>query len=425
MNAVRRPARPGMIRLLLLSVLVGTVGGLVGVAYLQLLAFVMRWLWPDQESRFVHWALLIGVGVLISIIFKLAGDPGETGMFINHVHVGGGPGRLRPLISLVPVSLLGIGVGGGVGPEPPLMQTTGTVGSLIGRRLALSPHELRVLTVTGMASGLTALFAAPLGAAVFALEFLHRKGLEYYDALLPACAGSLTSYGVYVLATGRGLGPVWPFPAGPLRLEPVDLLVGAVAGVGGAALAYVFGGIIWACSRLFTLMPSWLRPPAAGLALGALAFPFPFGLTFGEAHLGELSMPEVPISVLLLAAGGHLLGAAVTLAGGWRGGIIIPMFLVGYCLGRSAELWNGDTNRELVLATAMMVACNVGMTKTPLGSTLVVAQMTGVWSVPPMLIAALASLALTDGVAFVGNQRSRDVPVGPPPLPPTGTAPPR
>ena len=43
-----------------------------------------------------------------------------------------------------------------------------------------------MLTITGMAAGFTVLFGAPLGAALFALEILHRRGLEYYEALMPA-----------------------------------------------------------------------------------------------------------------------------------------------------------------------------------------------------------------------------------------------
>src|SRR5262249_4636696 len=153
----------------------------------------------------------------------------------------GGPPRLRPLVSLVPVSLLGIAAGGGIGPEPPLMQTTGTIGTWLGRRLRLTTTDLRVLTVTGMATGLTGLFAAALGAAVLALETLHRKGLEYYEAVLPACAGSLAGYGVYVTLTGRGLAPAWQVGAAVVRLQPVDLPLGVAAGLGGALVAHLFG----------------------------------------------------------------------------------------------------------------------------------------------------------------------------------------
>ena len=67
------------------------------------------------------------------------------------------------------------------------MQTTGTVGHG-DRQPAPTPTSqvVRILTITGMAAGFTVLFGAPLGSAVFALEILHRRGLEYYEALMPA-----------------------------------------------------------------------------------------------------------------------------------------------------------------------------------------------------------------------------------------------
>src|SRR5207253_9280844 len=105
------------------------------------------------------------------------------------------------------VSRLCVGAGGGLGPEAPLVQTTGSLGTYIASRFRLGRDDTRVLTITGMAAGFTALFGAPLGAAVFALEILHRRGLEYYEALLPAAVGSLSGYAVYVLLTGVGLEP--------------------------------------------------------------------------------------------------------------------------------------------------------------------------------------------------------------------------
>jgi len=74
---------------------------------------------------------------------------------------------------------------------------------------------------------------------------------------------------------------------------------------------------------------------------------------------------------------------------------------------------SGHDGWYLVLATSMMVACNTGMTKTPLGSALVVSEMTAVSLVPPLVIAALVSLFLTSGVAFVGGQRHREQPSPP------------
>jgi H+/Cl- antiporter ClcA len=398
------------------SLLAGTAGGLTSLAYLGALSAAKLVLWPGRTPGPAHWILLIMVGAVISILLSLLGDPGSTGDLVKSIHDSGGPSTLRSLRSLVPVSLLGIAVGGGLGPEPPLMQATATVGAWIARRLRAPPAELRVLTVTGLAAGLTVLFGAPLGAAIFALEILHRRGLEYYEALLPAVAGSLASYGVYAALTGRDLTPAWRFPGSPQHLQLLDLIVGALGGVAGAAVAYLFDFMIRACARITALLPAWGRPPAAGLALGALGLVLPSGLTYGDAQLSALvTLPVVAVASLLLAAAGHLASAAITLSGRWKGGIIIPMFFTGYCLGRALAQWSGHDGYALVLAASMMVACNTAMTKTPLGSALVVAEMTAVSLVPPLVIAALVSLYLSSRVSFVGEQRHRNSPGHPPP----------
>jgi H+/Cl- antiporter ClcA len=251
------------------------------------------------------------------------------------------------------------------------------------------------------------LFAAPLGGAVFALEILHRKGLEYYEALVPAAIGSVAGYGVYTAATGWGLQPIWRFPAPPLHLTMADLGWAAVCGVAGALVAAIFTATTLLARAAFRPLPPWARPVVAGALLGAVAFISPFGLTYAEFQLGGFArLPHVAVATLLLAVLGHLLSATITMAGGWKGGFIIPLFFMGYCLGRAASGWLPGAD-ELVLATAMMVACNVGVTKTPLGSTLVVAGMAGMRLLPTMLIAALVSLLLTSGVGLLESQRSR------------------
>ena len=94
---------------------------------------------------------------------------------------------------------------------------------------------MRVLTITGMAGGLTVLFGAPLGAALFALEILHRRGLQYYEALLPALIGSLFGYGVYVALDRSGDRAGLEVPHRSGHPTGVDLLaavgLGLVAGL--------------------------------------------------------------------------------------------------------------------------------------------------------------------------------------------------
>src|SRR5213080_3726356 len=156
---------------------------------------------------------MIAVGIIVGVLTKVLGNPGDVELLVNNIHVLGGSEDQRELRSLIPVSLLCISAGGGMGPEAPLVQTTGSLASWLGQRWQLGVADIRVVTITGMAAGFTVLFGAPLGSAIFALEILHRRGLEYYEALLPAVIGSLSGYAVYVGLTHVGLQPVWHFPA--------------------------------------------------------------------------------------------------------------------------------------------------------------------------------------------------------------------
>jgi hypothetical protein len=90
----------------------------------------------------------------------------------------------------------------------------------------------------------------------------------------------------------------------------------------------------------------------------------------------------------LLALGGKLLASALTLASGWKGGFIIPLFFMGVCVAQlthhlvpSANLW--------VLVPCLMVAANVGVTKTPIGSTPGGHRDGGAGAAPTTLIAAV------------------------------------
>ena len=178
--------------------IVGLGGGLIGAAYVGLLHLLQRWLWPTHHTLLVQLAILVVVGAVVTVITRTAGDSGNVEILVDNIHVLGGADDPRRTIPLVPSSLLCVAAGGGMGPEAPLVQTTGTLGTWVGDRLHRGRTDVRVLTITGMAGGLTVLFGAPLGAALFALEILHRRGLQYYEALLPALIGSLFGYGVYV-----------------------------------------------------------------------------------------------------------------------------------------------------------------------------------------------------------------------------------
>jgi len=96
----------------------------------------------------------------------------------------------------------------------------------------------------------------------------------------------------------------------------------------------------------------------------------------------------------------------VTLAAGWKGGFIIPLFFMGAALGQLAHPWLAGTNRSVLMACAMVALC-VGVTKTPLGTTLVVTEMAGLPLLPVLLIAAVTAILVANRVSLIDTQRER------------------
>src|SRR5699024_10508900 len=200
--------------------------------------------------------------------------------------------------------------------------------------LGLARRERRIVSISGMAAGFTVLFGAPLGSTMFALEILHRRGLEYYEALLPAAIGSLSGYGVYAAITGLGLEPIFPFPT-LSEVHVSTLGWGVAAGVAGAAIAAIFTHLCVALRRVVGRLPTGLRPALGGVAMGGRALLTPHALTNGKAAIIDLNGSEVLIGTLLLAAAVKLVSAATAVVTGWKGGFIIPLFFIGYCLARA------------------------------------------------------------------------------------------
>lgn len=418
-------------RMLPLAALTGLIGGVIGALYVTAMNSLAQLFFPApwaekiptlidtpfnftiSWSNWAHWGVLMVSGLVTAAGFRIFGDPGDTELLVDNIHVhGAAPSEdLKQLPVLIPISLINIASGSGIGPEAPLSQTNGTIGSWIAHRWHITDDEARILAMTGMAAGFTVLFAAPYGAAVFGLELLHRKGLPYFKALIPAITGCIAAYTVYISLTHLGLEPIWDFTSVlplPDKLSPIDVWWGVAAGIVGALIATGFTYLIEVTRWLYRPFPPYTKPIVTAVGLGALAFASPYALTFSEYQLMYLGTVEhVAIGTLALAIVTKLIAVALSMVGGWKGGFIIPMFFIGYCLGRIAgEVLPGDPN-AMLLAACLMVSINVGVTKTPFGSTLVVSEMSGMRLLPPVLISGIVSFFLTSNVYLIKAQQHR------------------
>lgn len=387
-------------------VLVGLGGGLLGMGFIAWVKVVGSLVGPDQHPDIAQIAILGCVGLVVGVATARWGTTGGVDLLVDNIHVLGGPRRRRGLRTLLPSAILGIAAGGAVGPEAPLVETTGSAGTAAAEHLGWGRGDVRVLTITGMAAGFAVLFGAPIGAAVFALEILHRDGLEYYEALIPSLVGGTCGLLVYEVVVDRGIiEPIWDLSSPPGAsigdLGPV-LAVALAATL--AATVFVF--LVRGLRIVVTHVPTWSRPAIGGVAIGALALWTPYALTIGEVQLPTLLASEPDAATLATAGAAKLLACAVCVACEWKGGFIIPLFFVGATIGQLSAHAMDVGHPALVVAAGMVATC-VAVTKTPLGSTLVVAAMTGLALTPLLLVAALTAFVVGRPLTHFSTQRHR------------------
>jgi len=395
-------------RLLAAACLTGAIAGGLAALYFETLSGALR-LFAFFDAHAPVYVLMPAAGVLVGACYWL-GHPGETDAVVDNIHVQNGRIDARALLPLIPCSLLSIAAGGSAGPEAPMVYLTGTVGSFVQKWLRVPEREVRALTFAGMSVGFASLLCAPVGSAIFALEIPHRRGMEYYEATVPALVGCLSGYAVFAALTGHGIGALWHFP-GYTFARAGDLALAVLVGAVGSAAAFVLVGLIRACGAGARALraPMWLTAALGGLVLGLLAWRWPGTRFWSEEQLQKFVVdPVLAPRALMALALAKMLAVAVTLGSGWRGGIILPCFFIGACLGKALAIVCPGLDPTLAMLCGM-AAVNTGVMKVPLATLLVVTAMCGVAALPPVAAAAFTSFVLTGGVGLLRTQRSRAV----------------
>jgi len=406
LNILDQPIRFNLFvfsRTFLLWAFLGLIGGVIAGLYWIVLEFLTH-----RIAFFTGWQVIpvmaLG-GLLAGLVIHFIGDPGEIQLIVNNIRFNKGKLDPKNNPSMILSSLLCVASGGSLGPEAPLVQVTGSTGSWLGKLFRLKGEELRSLSIAGMASGFTALFGAPLGGSLFALEILHHKhAVEYYKAIIPALVASSFSYVVFALIVQLGLGPIWdlnsyeysgPFDFG---LAIIFAIVGTLTGWG-----FIF------CVKFFRSLfrkkplPIYIKTLIGGILLGIIAYYFPLTRYFGHYEMNDLLAANAPITLLFGILFFKLIAIAITVTSGWRGGFIIPLFFVGATLGLIIHHFFPATNLTLAIVSCM-AAINACVTRTPMSTTILLATLTGFSYFIPILFASLTGYFLAPRIPFIGSQ---------------------
>ena len=341
----------------------------------------------------------------------LLGGTDGTDAMIRAFHRQDGVIRLRTALLRSSTAILTIATGGSAGREGPISLLGAGLGSWLARRFGLTTRERRLLLLAGAAGGLGAIFSAPLGGALTAVEVLYREDFEA-EAILPSVISSVTAYTLFTLAYGTD--PMFGIPNfhfhNALEL-PFYLVLALVCAATGFFYVKTFRTIKFHIfARLWRKVgPVWCLG-AGGLAMGLLGMFFPMLLSGGYGWLELAILGQMPALTMLLLLFGKTLATSITLGSGMSGGMFAPALFVG---GLSGGLVGKVAHHYFPqIATQPggyvlvgMAAFFAGVAKAPIGPLIMVCELTqGYGLLAPLLLASAVCLVVNRKVSLYENQ---------------------
>ncbi len=411
-------SRPGA-KFLALAVGVGIFTGLAATLYRLALIWSHR-LFFRQDSLLSSGQILdriIAVGlpalgglIVGGCVYRLLRIPGGHGVPALMKAVVTGNINLPPSTAVKSgLSVITMASGGSAGPEGPIVEIGAVMGTSLGRLAGVERRRMGTLVGCGAAAGIAAIFNAPLGGVVFALELiLHEFTVPRFTPVVLAAV--VASVVTQVLLPHQ---PAFRVPAGLVdSIEPDFKLIVAfgILGLLCALFSALYISGIYKAQDVFQRnvhLPTWLKPAFGGLLVGLMAIVLPGIQGEGYEFINERILEHANFgaalgAILILYALGKLLATALTLGSGFVGGSFAPAMFIGAALGAAFgvaahQIVPLGLPSPAVFALVGMAGVVAGSLNAPLASILLIYEVTGgrYQILFPLMITVALAAALT------------------------------
>lgn len=381
----------------------GTIGAACGLGSGVFLLLLER----VTALRVAHEAVVYTLpfaGVVIGLAYERWGKPirGGNNLIIDSVHDGTSQVPLRMAPMVVIGTLLTHLFGGSAGREGTAVQMGGSIAAEVARRFQVGRHVRRQLLAAGMAGGFASVFGTPIAGTLFGLEVVLVGHMEY-DALVPSLVSALVGDRVTrALGVHHTVYPTPPF------VTPTFLVLGKVAlvGVAMAAATIAFVELTHLLKR--TLEKRVPRLPLR-MMLGGFVVVGMWKAIGTSDYLG-LGVPTIVRSfqdaeLPVYAFAAKLVFTSVTLASGFLGGEVTPLFFVGATLGNVLARM---LSLPLALGAGVGLAAVFGAAaNTPIALSVMAVELLGVNVLPHVVVVTVVAYLLSGHRGIYPSQRVR------------------
>ncbi len=378
-----------------ISIIMGTVCGLVGTAFGYGVAFAK---YVFTECSWMLYLMPVS-GALIVGVHKLLKQTGNKGTNLILVSISASEKISPATLPCIFIStILSHLAGASAGKEGAALQIGGCIGNYLGDILKLDERDKKVAIMSGMSGCFGAIFGTPLAAAMFGMEVIS-IGVAYYAALVPCVFSSFLGAQI---SKGLGLhGEAYTILHVPeVAWRPVILVI--LLGLAAAGVSVVFCLVLHQGHKLFKTR---LKNEIVRILVASFLF---IGLTlvFGREYCGsgfnlveEAMVGEARYEAFLV----KMLFTAVALGGGFKGGEIVPTLAVGSTFGAAFGTLLGF--EPSLCAACGMLALFVGVTNCPIATMFLGFELFGFEAMPFFALSVSVSFTLSGYYGLYSSQK--------------------